>query len=61
MSETLNELEEATEVIYCYCCEDFRPHELFEGQNDNIIYQCICGCETDDFDEEIIRKEEKEE
>lgn len=49
-------LELETEVVWCYCCEDFTPHEVYDGQEDNVFYQCDCGCVLDDSEDEVIRK-----
>jgi len=40
-------------IVYCYCCEDFTDHEVFEGTEDNTLYQCECGCVLDD-NEDVI-------
>lgn len=49
MSETLE-----LEIVYCYCCEEFTEQEVYEYE-DRTIYQCECGCQTDDSEDEIIR------
>ena len=44
----------AIEVLYCYCCEDFTEHEVWEN-DEGYIYVCTCGCELIEGEDEIIK------
>ena len=59
-------------VLWCYCCEEFTPHEVYEdyegmyGETSkeqalvtNTIYQCECGCQLDSDEDEIIKPDSK--
>lgn len=45
-------------VIWCYCCEDFTEHEVYETE-ESTIYQCECGCQVDDSEDEVIEPDSK--
>lgn len=51
MPEVLDEIE--TAFIWCYCCEDFTTHEVYEDE-DRTLYQCNCGCVVDDSEDEVL-------
>lgn len=60
---------ELTEEVYCYCCEKFTQHEVYETDSEdktdiavvNLLYQCTdCGCQIDSEEDDVIRPDDEE-
>lgn len=48
-------IELEVELIWCYCCEEFTNHEVYKQGDVPTIYQCDCGCQVIEGDDEIVR------
>lgn len=58
MGQAQSRFSEDTEVVWCYCCEDYTVHEVFRGFGEQpTYYECDCGCVLDDSEDEIYRPE----
>lgn len=45
---------EEYKLVYCYCCDRFTEHLVYEGE-ENTFYECEeCGCVIDDAEDEVI-------
>lgn len=60
MCEVKNDTEILNEIVWCYCCEEFTPHEVYDDSEGD-IYVCECGCELIQGEDEIIWKDLEQE